>query len=70
MFSVMAEGESGGSRALAEQIESAREDARQKREQAGLPPLPADEQQQPRAKKGKKPGGKRSKKHGQFMATL
>ncbi len=58
----------GSSATLSEQIERAREDARQKREQAGLPPLAPESLERPRTKKGKPAGGKRWKKHGQFMS--
>jgi len=48
----------------AQRIEDAREAARRKRRELGLPELPAEDLALP--KRGKR-AGKRSKKHGQFM---
>jgi hypothetical protein len=48
----------------AERIEQAKQAARQRRRDLGLPDLPAEERQAP--KRGKA-SGKRWKKHGQFM---
>lgn len=46
-------------------IERAREDARRKRRELGLPPLSPDELEQPRQKRGRR--AKRTKDHGRFM---